>query len=313
MTSGVLCTIIKRCMITKGVTEMIQSMTGFGRGEVLNKTGKIELEMKSVNHRYLDVNIRLPRKLNIFESEIRNQVKQFASRGKIDLYLTFSDLSGEHSHVTYNKEVAEAYLAEIRQLSRDLRLEDKTTAFDISKFPDVFTTEEEKLDEDGIRSLITAAIQSAGEQFLNSRRAEGKKLQEDLLQKLDRVRVLVEAVSERAPLIIQEYRNRIQEKVTELLGSAQIDEGVLATELVVFADKICVDEEMVRLRTHIIHMQETLKEGGSVGRKLDFLTQEMNREANTILSKTNDIEVSNYGIELKTEIEKIREQIQNIE
>lgn len=292
---------------------MIQSMTGFGRGEVSNKTCKIELEMKSVNHRYLDVNIRLPRKLNFLESDIRNQVKQYASRGKVDLYLAFSDLSGEHYQVTYNREVAEAYLAGIRQLSKDLRLEDRTTAYDISHFPDVFTMEEEKIDEDEVRVLITSALQSAGDQFLASRKAEGKKLQEDLLQKLDRIRKLIEAVSERAPVIIQEYRNKIQDKVTELLGSTQLDEGVLATELVVFADKICVDEELVRLRTHIVHMQETLQETGSVGRKLDFLTQEMNREANTILSKANDIEVSNYGIELKTEIEKIREQIQNIE
>lgn len=292
---------------------MIQSMTGFGRGEVSDQNCKIELEMKSVNHRYLDVNIRIPRKLNFFEAAIRNQVKQFANRGKVDIFITFSDLSGEHSHITYNRETAEAYLAGIRQLSRDLRLEDTTVAYDVSRFPDVFTMEEEKLDEEEIRALVTSALQCAGEQFAASRKAEGQKLQEDLLQKLDRVRVLVDAVSERSPLVLQEYRQKIQEKVTELLGSTQIDEGVLATELVVFADKVCVDEEMVRLRTHIVHMQETLKEEGAIGRKLDFLTQEMNREANTILSKANDIEISNYGIELKTEIEKIREQIQNIE
>ena len=173
--------------------------------------------------------------------------------------------------------------------------------------------EESGLDEDTVGALITKAMEHAGEQFVLSRRAEGNKLKEDLMGKFLRIEELVGLVAERSPQIVQEYRQRIQDKVTELLGDAQIDEGVLATELVVFADKICVDEEMVRLRTHVIHMKETLEEEGTIGRKLDFLTQEMNREANTILSKANDTIVSNYGIELKTEIEKIREQIQNIE
>ncbi len=292
---------------------MIQSMTGFGRGEASDGDYKIEIEMKSVNHRYLDVNVRLPRKLNFYENEIRNQAKQYADRGKVDIFVTFSDMTGQSLNVTYNKEVAEAYLSGIRQLSKDLKLENTTVAYEISRFPDVFAMEESGLDEDTVGALITKAMEHAGEQFVLSRRAEGNKLKEDLMGKFLRIEELVGLVAERSPQIVQEYRQRIQDKVTELLGDAQIDEGVLATELVVFADKICVDEEMVRLRTHVIHMKETLEEEGTIGRKLDFLTQEMNREANTILSKANDTIVSNYGIELKTEIEKIREQIQNIE
>ena len=300
-------------MVMKGATEMIQSMTGFGRGEASDGDYKIEIEMKSVNHRYLDVNVRLPRKLNFYENEIRNQAKQYADRGKVDIFVTFSDMTGQSLNVTYNKEVAEAYLSGIRQLSKDLKLENTTVAYEISRFPDVFAMEESGLDEDTVGALITKAMEHAGEQFVLSRRAEGNKLKEDLMGKFLRIEELVGLVAERSPQIVQEYRQRIQDKVTELLGDAQIDEGVLATELVVFADKICVDEEMVRLRTHVIHMKETLEEEGTIGRKLDFLTQEMNREANTILSKANDTIVSNYGIELKTEIEKIREQIQNIE
>lgn len=292
---------------------MIQSMTGFGRGEASDGDYKIEIEMKSVNHRYLDVNVRLPRKLNFYENEIRNQAKQYADRGKVDIFVTFSDMTGQSLNVTYNKEVAEAYLSGIRQLSKDLKLENTTVAYEISRFPDVFAMEESGLDEDTVGALITKAMEHAGEQFVLSRRTEGNKLKEDLMGKFLRIEELVGLVAERSPQIVQEYRQRIQDKVTELLGDAQIDEGVLATELVVFADKICVDEEMVRLRTHVIHMKETLEEEGTIGRKLDFLTQEMNREANTILSKANDTIVSNYGIELKTEIEKIREQIQNIE
>ena len=278
---------------------MIQSMTGFGRGEASDGDYKIEIEMKSVNHRYLDVNVRLPRKLNFYENEIRNQAKQYADRGKVDIFVTFSDMTGQSLNVTYNKEVAEAYLSGIRQLSKDLKLENTTVAYEISRFPDVFAMEESGLDEDTVGALITKAMEHAGEQFVLSRRAEGNKLKEDLMGKFLRIEELVGLVAERSPQIVQEYRQRIQDKVTELLGDAQIDEGVLATELVVFADKICVDEEMVRLRTHVIHMKETLEEEGTIGRKLD--------------SKANDTIVSNYGIELKTEIEKIREQIQNIE
>lgn len=292
---------------------MIQSMTGFGRGEASGENYKVTIEMKSVNHRYCDVTVRLPRKLNFYETAIRNQVKTFANRGKIDVFVSFEDLAGKSTSVTYNKEVAGAYLAGIRQLSKDYLLEDTTDAYMISRFPEVFTMEDPDMDEEQIQTLIEEAVANAGAQFVSSRGVEGEKLREDILEKLNHISQIVDEIEKRSPQVLQEYRQRLTDKVTELLGENKLDESVLATELIVYADKICVDEEMVRLRTHISHMQDTLAEGKNIGRKLDFLTQELNREANTTLSKANDIEVSNYGIQLKTEIEKIREQIQNIE
>lgn len=292
---------------------MIQSMTGFGRGEASNDNYKVVIEMKSVNHRYCDISVRLPRKLNFYDTVIRKLVKKYANRGKIDVFVSFEDVTGKIISVKYNKEVAAVYLNGIRQISRDFLLNDTTDAYMISRFPEVFTTEETELDEDILMQLIQDALDSAGEKFVESRTIEGKKLQEDLLEKLDTVLGLVEEIEKRCPRILAEYRKKLTDKVTELLGDTKLDENVLATELVIYADKICVDEELVRLKTHIVHMKQTLSEEENIGRKLDFLTQEMNRESNTILSKSNDIEVSDYGIRLKTEIEKIREQIQNIE
>jgi uncharacterized protein (TIGR00255 family) len=292
---------------------MIQSMTGFGRGEASSENYKITIEMKSVNHRYCDISVRLPRKLNYFETIIRNQVKGFASRGKIDVFVGFEDITGKSSAIHYNKEVAEAYLRGIRQLSAELMLENTVDAYQISKFPEVFTMDEPDMDEELLEKLLKKAVSAAGKQLVATRKTEGEKLYEDLLKKLDILLSIVNEIEKRGPEVFEEHRRKIREKVTELLGDTTIDESVLATELVMYADKICVDEEIVRLRTHILHMKETLKEGENIGRKLDFITQEMNRESNTILSKSTDIAISDNGILLKTEIEKIREQIQNIE
>ena len=292
---------------------MIQSMTGFGRGEAANDKYKITVEMKSVNHRYLDISLRLPRKLNALETSIRNQVKKFANRGKVDVFIIMEDLEKGSGSIRYNPEVASAYLKGLRQIAEDFQLEDKIDAFRLSRYPDVFSMEDEELDEDMLMSLITSAIQQTGDKFTASRSAEGKTLYQDIMAKLEHISLVVDEIAERSPQIVEEHRRKLMEKVKELLGNTEIDENILATELIIYSDKICVDEEMVRLRTHIDHVRNTLEEGDNIGRKLDFLIQEMNREANTILSKSNDTKVSNYGIELKTEIEKIREQIQNIE
>ena len=292
---------------------MIQSMTGFGRGEAANDKYKITVEIKSVNHRYLDISLRLPRKLNALETSIRNQVKKFANRGKVDVFVNMEDLEKGTGSIRYNPEVASAYLNGLRQIAEDFQLEEKVDAFRLSRYPDVFSMEDEELDEDMIMSLISDAVQQAGDKFAASRSAEGRTLYQDILVKLEHISLVVDEIAKRSPQIVEEYRRKLTEKVNELLGNTEIDENILATELIIYSDKICVDEEMVRLRTHIDHVRNTLEEGDNIGRKLDFLIQEMNREANTILSKSNDTKVSNYGIELKTEIEKIREQIQNIE
>ena len=269
--------------------------------------------MKSVNHRYLDLSVRLPRKLNFYEPAIRNQVKEFAKRGKIDIFVSMEQLQENAESIQYNPQIAAAYLSGISQMADEFSIDGTIQAYQLARFPDVFTKAEEDDNEEEWIPIVTQALRAAGEKFTESRRIEGEKLAKDLSEKLDHISDLVDKIETRSPQIVEEYRKKITEKVEQLLGDTQIDENLLATEIVMFSDKICVDEEMVRLRTHVEHVKETLAAGENIGRKLDFLIQEMNREANTTLSKANDSEVSEYGIDLKTEIEKIREQIQNIE
>jgi len=292
---------------------MIKSMTGFGRCEIAENNRKFTVEMKSVNHRYLDVNIKMPKKLNFFESAIRTELKNYISCGKVDMFITYEDFSENTSSVRYNKEIAEEYLKYLRQMASDFNLEDNIRVSTLSKYPEVFSMEEQSVDEEELWKALQKAIAGASEMFVQSRIVEGEHLRDDLIEKLDGMLKLVDFVAERSPKIIAGYKQKLEEKVKELLADTTVDEGRLLTEVTIFADKVCVDEEIVRLRSHIETTKNTLREGGSIGRKLDFIAQEMNREANTILSKANDLEISNCAIELKTEIEKVREQIQNIE
>ncbi len=292
---------------------MIKSMTGFGRSEVTENNRKFTVEMKSVNHRYLDVNLKMPKKLNFFESSIRNELKNYISRGKVDVFITYEDLSESTSSVKYNREIATEYYNYLKQMAADFGLEEDIRVSTLSKYPEVFSMEESDVDEEELWKSLKKAVDEACEMFVATRITEGEHLRDDLLEKLDGMLKHVDFIAERSPQIIAEYRQRLEEKVRELLENNTVDEGRLLTEVTIFADKVCVDEELVRLRSHIETTKNTLIEGGSIGRKLDFLAQEMNREANTTLSKSNDLEISNCGIELKTEIEKVREQIQNIE
>lgn len=292
---------------------MIKSMTGFGRCEVTENSRKFAVEMKAVNHRYLDVNIKMPKTLNYFESAIRNELKNYISRGKVDVFVAYEDLSEHTSKVCYHKETAQEYLNYLRQMAEDFGLDDDIRVSTLSKYPEVFTMEEAGVDEEELWKELKKAVDGAAEKFVESRIAEGEHLKGDLLEKLDGMLKLVDFVAERSPQLIAEYQKKLEEKVREFLGDNTIEENRLLTEIAIFADKVCVDEEIVRLRSHIETTKYALLEGGSVGRKLDFIAQEMNREANTTLSKANDLEISNCAIELKTEIEKIREQIQNIE
>ena len=292
---------------------MIKSMTGFGRCEVAENNRKFTVEMKSVNHRYLDVNIKMPKKLNFFESAIRGELKNYISRGKVDIFITYEDFSENNSSVRYNKELAGEYLKYLRQIAEDFGLDDDIRVSTLSKYPEVFTMEEQNVDEEELWKELQKAVQGASEMFVQTRIVEGEHLRDDLIDKLNGMLKLVDFISERSPKIIAEYKEKLEEKVRDLLADTAVDEGRLLTEVTIFADKVCVDEEMVRLRSHIETTKNTLIAGGSIGRKLDFIAQEMNREANTILSKANDLEISNCAIELKTEIEKVREQIQNIE
>ena len=292
---------------------MIKSMTGFGRYEVLEAERKITVEMKSVNHRYLDVNIKMPKKLYFFEAAIRAELKNYIQRGKVDIFITYEDFTENNVCIKYNKEIAAEYMGYLNQMSEDFSLDNDIRVSTLSKYPEVFSMEEQSIDEEEIWKVLSAAIRGAAEGFVETRIKEGENLKSDLVAKLDGMLEHVDFITERSPQLIEEYKNKLKEKVRELLDDTQIDENRLLMEVTIFADKVCVDEELVRLRSHIETTKQTLIEGGSIGRKLDFIAQEMNREANTILSKANDLEISNRAIELKTEIEKVREQIQNIE
>ena len=292
---------------------MIKSMTGFGRCEVAEHDRKFTVELKSVNHRYLDINIKMPKKLGFFESAIRSLLKEYMQRGKVDVFISYEDDTEENFALKYNKEIAAAYLTYLNQMADAFGLENDIRVSTLSRYPEVFTMEEQSVDEKELWTILEKALRGACVQFVDSRIAEGERLAADLIDKLNTMLGYVDFIEERSPIIIAEYRKRLEEKVLELFADRQIDENRIVTEVTIFADKICVDEEMVRLRSHVESTKSTLAEGGSIGRKLDFIAQEMNREANTILSKTTDLEVSDVGINLKTDIEKVREQIQNIE
>ena len=292
---------------------MIKSMTGFGRCEVCEADYRVTVEMKSVNHRYLDVNLKMPRRLNPFEAAARSLLKGSVQRGKLDIYVTCEDMAQESVAVRYNRDVAARYLEYLRQMEEEFGLENDVKLSALSRYPEVFAMEEAQPDEDGLWKAFEKALRGAVKELDGARAAEGANLQRDLTEKLDQMLGHVAFIEARSPQIVAEYRTRLTERVRELLDGVQVEESRLLTEVTVYADKVCVDEEIVRLRSHIEAVKKELLSGQSVGRKLDFLAQEMNREANTILSKTTELELSNRGIELKTEIEKVREQIQNIE
>ena len=292
---------------------MIKSMTGFGRYEISEGERKFTVEMKAVNHRYLDVSIKIPKKLSFFESAVRNMLKKYIERGKVDVFVTYEEYTQNNVCIKYNKDIAEEYMKYLDQMAGDFSLENDIRVSTLSRYPEVFTMEEQTMDEEELWRELEQAVQGAAENFVEAREAEGENLKEDLIGKLDAMAVHVDFITDRSPHIIKEYKEKLRAKIQELLEDTRVDESRLLTEVTIFADRVCVDEELVRLRSHIAQTKEALLAGGSVGRKLDFIAQEMNREANTILSKTTDIEVSGHAIELKTEIEKVREQIQNIE
>ncbi len=292
---------------------MLKSMTGFGRCEMATDEYKISVEMKAVNHRYLDLSIKMPKKFNYFEAVIRAQLKKYIQRGKVDVFISYEDYTDEKMSLKYNRSLAGEYMDYFRQMADELGIPNDATVMRLARCPEVFTMEQVPEDEEHMWQILEKAIGEAAEKFVETRTREGENLKQDLLGKLDYMVTLVDQIEERSPKIVEEYREKLEDKVKELLEGSSVDEGRIAAEVVIFADKICTDEETVRLRSHIEATRKELTAGGSVGRKLDFIAQEMNREANTILSKANDLEVSDCAIALKTEIEKVREQIQNIE
>lgn len=288
-------------------------MTGFGRSEMSADNKKITIEMKSVNHRYLDVNIKIPKKLSFYEAFLRNLLKKYIERGKVDIFVTYEDESDNGKVLSYDGALAMEYAKYIEQMGRELKIENDITTSALIKCQDIFVMKDSTIDEEKMEQLLYEVFEEAAKNFVNTRITEGENLKNDLIDKLNQMSEYVSFIEERSPKIIEEYKKKITDKINELLENQQIDENRIVMEVTLFADKICVDEEIVRLKSHIEGMKNTLLKGGAVGRKLDFVAQEMNREANTILSKSSDIEITDVGIELKTIIEKVREQIQNIE
>ena len=292
---------------------MIKSMTGFGRAEAVSRERKVSVELKSVNHRYLDLSIKMPRKLGFLEGAIRNLMKTYMQRGKVDVFITYEDYTLSCGALKYNKELASEYMAYIRQMAEEFGIENDVKAGALSRYPDVLTMEEQSVDEEELWAVLEGHLREACEKFAQAREREGEHLKNDLITKLEALDEKVNQVEERSPLVVDSYREKLEAKVHELLEDSQIEDSRIAAEVILFSDKICNDEETVRLHSHIQGMKRMLEEKEGIGRKLDFMAQEMNREANTILSKSSDLVISNIAIDLKTEIEKIREQIQNIE
>ncbi len=292
---------------------MIKSMTGFGRYETVTDEYKISVEMKAVNHRYLDLSIKMPKKFNFFEAGIRNLLKNYIQRGKVDVFISYEDYTENKLCLKYNSALAAEYMDYFAKMEAQFGIQNDIKVSTLAKCPEVLTMDEVPEDEEQMWKFLSETVEEAAKRFVETRVTEGETLRNDLLKKLGYMTELLDFIEERSPRILMEYRTKLEDKVKELLASASIDEGRIATEVTIFADKICVDEETVRLRSHIENTRTELEAGGSVGRKLDFIAQEMNREANTILSKANDLEISDKAITLKTEIEKVREQIQNIE
>ena len=292
---------------------MIKSMTGFGRFESVTDACKISVEIKAVNHRYLDLGIKMPKKFNFFESAMRGLLKDYIQRGKVDVFVTYEDYTDEKVSLKYNRSLAAEYMDSFKKMEEQFGLENDVKVSMLASCPEVLTMEQAPEDEDQMWALLADALKHAAENFVDTRIREGENLKNDLIGKLDNMLSLVDFIETRSPKVLEEYRKKLEDKVKDMLQSSTIDESRILTEVTIFADKICVDEETVRLRSHIEGMKKELLKGGAIGRKLDFIAQEMNRESNTILSKSNDMEISDQAIILKTEIEKVREQIQNIE
>ncbi len=288
-------------------------MTGFGRFEAVTPEHKITAEMKAVNHRYLDLSIKMPKKFNYFEAGIRSLLKNYIQRGKVDIFISYEDYTEEKLCLKYNGTLASEYMDYFVKMQRQFGIDNDVKVSMLAQMPEVLSMEQVPEDEEQIWQLLAKAVEEAARKFVDSRIQEGEQLKADLLGKLDYMESLVEFIEGRFPLVLAEYRSRLEDKVKELLENSLIDENRIVAEVTLYADKICVDEELVRLRSHMEATRKELNAGGSVGRKLDFIAQEMNREANTILSKSGDLEITDKAIALKTEIEKVREQIQNIE
>ena len=288
-------------------------MTGYGRGEAVVNGRPITVEVRSVNNRYLDCSVKLPRVYVFAEDAIKTGVQGHISRGKVDVFVTIGPSEEGDTAISVNKPLADGYYAALCQLRDSYGLKDDISVALLSRFPDVFLVERTQEDLEAVSADICSVLEQALSDFDAMRVREGEKLCQDVLGRADTIEGLTARVEERSPGIVADYRARLTAKLNEVLQNTQLDEGRILTEAAIYADKVAVDEETVRLRSHLSQLRHMLGQGGAIGRKLDFLIQEFNREANTIGSKCSDIETAGYVVDIKAEIEKIREQIQNIE
>ena len=293
----------------------MKSMTGYGRGECTMYERKFTVEIKAVNHRYNDITVKLPRAIMGFEDEIKKAISKKVFRGKLDVFVNFESFSQEDINISVNEPLAKSYTETLRKLKSDLHLDGDVTIEIVSKFPDVITVDKSisnENTENEIRECLMKAVEDATDAFVAMREVEGETLKKNIIEKVAFVNDALQKIEERAPWVSKDYRARLEAKLADL-DEIQVDESRLLTEVLLFADKACIDEEITRLHSHISQMYSIVEENVPVGRILDFLVQEMNRETNTIGSKSNDIEITNHVVDIKSEIEKIREQIQNIE
>ena len=291
---------------------MIKSMTGFGRGKYENEGRTYTVEIKSVNHKYSDINVRLPRFLNSVEDKIRKRVAEVISRGKIDIFVSFENYSSKGTTIRINKELAKEYIKELKSLAEEADLRFDLSVIDVSKFPEILKLEDEDNDE-LIGQEVMIALDDALEKFVSMREVEGQKLVEDIERRIYLIQDKVNEVTKFSSTLVEEYMTRLQTRVNELLAPGTVDETRLMQEIVIFSDKSSIEEELTRLKSHISQFLELIKQSSPIGKKIDFLIQEINREVNTIGSKANSLDITNIVIEIKTEVENIREQIQNIE
>ncbi len=292
---------------------MIKSMTGYGRYEYADEARKIVIDMKSVNQRFCDVNVKVPRAYGYLEDKIKEYVSSSISRGKVDVFVYIENYSSENKLITLDKALCDNYYSLVSQIKEEYGLKDDITLSNLLRFQDIFVVRQEEEDKDAAWEMMKKALVPATEDFINSRVREGERMLLDLKEKADNIRELVKKVEERAPGIVKDYAEKLRERMKELLGDTSIDEGRLLNEVGIMADRVCIAEELVRLKSHLVELDKILALNEPVGRKLDFLIQEVNREINTIGSKSNDIEAARLVVDMKSEVEKMREQIQNIE
>ena len=292
---------------------MIRSMTGYGRAVQTIDGREITVELRSVNNRYLDCTVKLPRMFSFAEDSVKNRVKAAVSRGKVDVYIGVNAVQTADVQVAVNRPVLESYLAALRQIETEYGVRDDVTVMSLARLPDVFSVEKTQEDEQKLTQDILSVAEEAISRYNAMRETEGAALEADLRGRAATILERVALVEQRSPATVAEYRERLRQKMQEVLQNTAIDEGRILQEAAIYADRIAVDEETVRLRSHLAQLGDMLTKGGAIGRKLDFLLQELNRETNTIGSKCNDLELSNIVVEMKAELEKIREQTQNIE